>query len=67
MPAGTAEEITAAVGPFIQNPLRDALGLFDDDTYFELLDEHHQRLGDIAVHLATTRPWDLLFVEIARL
>lgn len=63
VPAGTAEEITAQVGPFIQNPLRDALGLFDDDTYFELLDEHHDRLGDIAVHLASTRPWDLLMIE----
>jgi predicted AlkP superfamily phosphohydrolase/phosphomutase len=63
VPPGTAEEIGQQVGPFIQNPLRDALGLFDDDTYFELLDEHHQRLGDIAVHLATTRPWDLLMIE----
>ena len=52
-PAGVAEEITQAVGPFVQNPLRDALGLFDDDTYFELLDEHHRRLGEVAVHLAT--------------
>lgn len=63
VPAGVAEELTAQVGPFIQNPLRDALGVFDDDTYFELLDEHHQRLGEIAVHLGRTRPWDILFVE----
>lgn len=63
VPAGTAEEITARVGPFIQNPLRDALGVFDDDTYFEILDEHHARLGEVAIHLGNTRPWDILFVE----
>jgi hypothetical protein len=63
VPAGTAEELTERVGPFIQNPLRDALGVFDDDTYFDLLDEHHRRLGEVAVHLASTRPWDILFIE----
>lgn len=63
VPAGVAEELSERVGPFIQNPLRDALGVFDDDTYFEILDEHHTRLGEVAIHLATTRPWDILFVE----
>jgi arylsulfatase A-like enzyme len=63
VPGGTAEELYEAVGPFIQNPARDALGFFDDDTYFELLDEHHLRLGDYAVHLGTTREWDVLFAE----
>jgi hypothetical protein len=63
VPGGVAEELHDAVGPFIQNPARDALGFFDDDTYFELLDEHHLRLGDYAVHLGTTREWDVLFAE----
>lgn len=63
VPAGTAEELHAAIGPFLQNPSRDALGVFDDDTYFELLDVHHQRIADYAHHLATTREWDVLFVE----
>ena len=63
VPAGTAEEIFAKLGPFLQNPGRDALGTFDDQTYFELMDFHHQRLGEVAVHLATTRDWDVLFVE----
>ncbi len=62
-PAGTAEELAAAVGPFLQNPGRDALGVFDDDTYLELLDLHHLRIGEYAVHLGTTRDWDVLFVE----
>ncbi len=63
VPAGTAEDILQHVGPFLQNPARDALGVFDDDTYFELLDFHHRRLAEVAVHLAQTRPWDLLMVE----
>jgi predicted AlkP superfamily phosphohydrolase/phosphomutase len=63
VPGGTAEELFAAVGPFLQNPARDALGVFDDQTYFELLDIHHQRIADYAVHLASTRQWDVLFVE----
>ena len=63
VPGGTAEELHRAVGPFIQNPARDALGFFDDETYFELLDEHHLRLGEYAVHLGTTREWDVLFAE----
>ena len=63
VPAGVAEEIFEQVGPFLQNPARDALGLIDDDTYFELLDWLHGRLGDVAVHLGKTRDWDILFVE----
>jgi predicted AlkP superfamily phosphohydrolase/phosphomutase len=63
VPAGIAEELHDQIGPFIQNPNRDALGVFDDDTYFELLDVHHQRIADYACHLATTREWDVLFVE----
>ncbi len=63
VPLGTAEALHAAVGPFVQNPGRDALGTFDDDTYFEMLDLHHRRIGEYAVHLGTTREWDVLFVE----
>jgi len=62
-PAAVAQEIDAHVGNFLQNPARDALGIIDDDTYFELLDFHHQRLADVAKHLTSTRGWDLLFVE----
>ena len=42
---------------FLQNPARDALGVIDDETYFELLEYHHQRLADVAQHLTSTRPW----------
>ena len=31
----------------------------DDDTYFEVLDYHHQRLADVATHLATNNDWDI--------
>lgn len=62
-PAELAHEIDEHVGSFLQNPARDALGLIDDDTYFELLEYHHQRLADVAQHLAGKRPWDLLMVE----
>ena len=63
VPDGVSDDIFQQIGPFLQNPARDALGVFDDDTYFELLDFHHQRLAEVAVHLATTHPWDLLMVE----
>ncbi|MBU2634735.1 MAG: alkaline phosphatase family protein, partial [Nanoarchaeota archaeon] len=45
------------------NPGRDALGLVDDETFFELLDYHHTHLADVAHYLTSTRPWDILFVE----
>ena len=62
-PAEIASEIDQEIGNFLQNPARDALGVVDDDTYFELLDFHHQRLADVAEHLTQTREWDLLFIE----
>lgn len=62
-PAGLAEELTAQTGPFLQNPMRDALGLIDDDTYFELLEYHHEQLARVAAHLGRSRPWELLVVE----
>jgi len=62
-PPAIAAEIDAEVGNFLQNPARDALGVVDDDTYFELLEFHHQRLADVALHLAGERPWDLLMTE----
>jgi predicted AlkP superfamily phosphohydrolase/phosphomutase len=58
-----AQELDEQVGNFLQNPARDALGVVDDDTYFELLDFHHQRLADVAEYLTQTREWDVLFVE----
>ena len=48
----------------LQNPARDALGIMDDDTYFELLDFHHERLVDMADYLTTSRDdWTMLFIE----
>ena len=62
-PASVAREIDRHVGNFLQNPARDALGLIDDDTYFELLEFHHERLADVAEYLAGSRDWDLLMTE----
>ena len=62
-PLEVTTEIDQRVGNFLQNPARDALGIVDDDTYFELLEFHHQRLADVAQHLMKTRAWDVLFVE----
>ena len=62
-PADVATLIDENVGSFLQNPARDALGQVDDDTYFELLDYHHQRLADVATYLASNNEWDLLMVE----
>jgi predicted AlkP superfamily phosphohydrolase/phosphomutase len=64
-PDGLAEEITMNIGNFLQNPARDALGVIDDDTYFELLDFHHNRISDIVNYLTRERvpDWDALFVE----
>lgn len=63
VPPEVATSIDEKVGSFLQNPARDALGQVDDDTYFELLDYHHQRLADVATHLATENEWDVLMVE----
>ena len=62
-PASVAKEIDRNVGNFLQNPARDALGLIDDETYFELLEFHHQRIADVAEYLTSTRDWDLLMAE----
>lgn len=62
-PADIARAIDEHVGPFLQNPARDALGVFDDQTYFELLDIHHGRLADVAHYLGKSRDWDLLMTE----
>jgi predicted AlkP superfamily phosphohydrolase/phosphomutase len=63
-PDGVAEELLAAVGPFRQNPGRDALGVIDDDTYFECLEAQLQRQADITIHLARTRPdWTGVFTQ----
>ncbi len=63
VPAEVATVIDQNIGSFLQNPARDALGQVDDDTYFELLDYHHQRLADVATHLASENDWDVLMVE----
>lgn len=63
VPAEIATAIDENVGSFLQNPARDALGQVDDDTYFELLDYHHQRLADVATYLTDENDWDVLMVE----
>lgn len=63
VPATVATTIDEEIGSFLQNPARDALGQLDDDTYFELLEYHHQRLADVATHLATNDEWDVLLIE----
>ena len=63
-PPEVAAELDRHVGNFLQNPGRDALGIIDDDTYFELLDFHHERLVDVAGYLTATRAdWTMLFIE----
>jgi predicted AlkP superfamily phosphohydrolase/phosphomutase len=62
-PKGIAKKLFEKIGPFLQNPARDALGLIDDDTYFELLEYHHQHLADVAQELTSTNDWDILFTE----
>jgi predicted AlkP superfamily phosphohydrolase/phosphomutase len=62
-PDSISRELLEQVGPFLQNPARDALGLIDHDTYFETLEYHLQWLGRAAVYLTSTRPWDLLFIQ----
>ena len=62
-PLEVAKEIDEQVGNFLQNPARDALGVVDDDTYFELLKFHHHCLADVAYHFTKSRDWDMLFVE----
>ena len=63
VPLEVATSIDQNVGSFLQNPARDALGQVDDDTYFELLDYHHQRLADVATPLTSENDWDVLMVE----
>ena len=63
VPDTVAATIDKEIGSFLQNPARDALGQMDDDTYFEVLDYHHQCLADVATHLAQHNDWDVLMVE----
>ncbi len=63
-PESVAQELLEHVGPFRQNPGRDALGVIDDDTYFECLEDHLTRLSSVAIYLARTRPqWAALFTQ----
>ena len=63
-PNAVAAELLEHVGPFLQNPGRDALGVIDDDTYFELVEHHLGKLADTAIHLCSTRPdWGGLFTQ----
>ena len=63
-PEEVGKELLDAVGPFRQNPGRDALGVIDDDTYFECLEDQLRRQADVAIHLAKTRKdWTALFTQ----
>ena len=63
-PHEVSAELDEHVGNFLQNPARDALGIMDDDTYFELLAFHHRRLADVADYLTSSRDdWTMLFIE----
>ena len=62
-PGEIAQEIYDNVGPFLQNPARDAMGLIDDDTYFEVLDYHLECLANTAIYLMDKYGWDMLFTE----
>ena len=62
-PGDVAAQLYQHLGPFLQNPARDVLGLIDDDTYFELLEYHHQHLADVAQELTQQNQWDILFTE----
>ncbi|MBI3973279.1 MAG: alkaline phosphatase family protein [Chloroflexi bacterium] len=63
-PNEVGQEILEHGGPFRQNPGRDALGVIDDDTYFEGLEHHLEALSSVAIHLAKTRPnWTALFTQ----
>ena len=62
-PASLAAELVKKVGPFLQNPGRDVLGFFTDDTYFEMLEYHHNHLADVTQYLAANKDWDVIFCE----
>lgn len=62
-PEHIAQEIYEHVGPFLQNPARDAQGLIDDDTYFEVLDYHFQCLSGTARYLLKKYEWHLFYTE----
>ena len=62
-PEGIAREIYERVGPFLQNPARDAMGLIDDDTYFEVLDYHFRCLAGTAKYLLGNYEWHLFYTE----
>ena len=62
-PKGVARELFEHVGPFLQNPARDALGLIDDETYFQVLAMHLGCLADTTTYLMDHHRWDLLFTE----
>jgi predicted AlkP superfamily phosphohydrolase/phosphomutase len=62
-PAGLASELVKNVGPFLQNPGRDVLSFITDDTYFEMLEYHHNHLADVTQYLAKNYEWDMLFCE----
>lgn len=62
-PPSIAGEILEHVGPFLQNPARDALGLIDDRTYFEILGDHLDCLAGTSQYLVDHYPWDLLITE----
>ena len=62
-PESIAQEIYDNVGPFLQNPARDAQGKVDDDTYFEVLDYHFKCMSETSIYLMEKYDWDLFHTE----
>ncbi len=62
-PRGISQDIYDNVGPFLRNSARGAIGLIDDETYFEVLDYHLNCLAGTCLYLMDTHKWDLLLTE----
>jgi len=64
-PESLGDELIAELGPFIQNPGRNARQFrwIDDDLFLELVEYHHNWLAGAAQYLMKNKQWDLCFVE----
>ncbi len=65
-PPEVAREIISEEGifTFAAGLLGYTLGIYELDTYHELVELHDQWLGDAATQLITKYPWDLFFMHI---
>jgi len=62
-PESIAQELYDNVGPFLQNPARDALGVIDDETYFQVLKYHLDCLAGTSRYLLSNYAWHLFYTE----